>query len=194
MAFDLPAQPLKAALTRYDEQTNMSVFYPSEFAEGRTSHAVQGMLTPLDALHRLLQGTGLTAHATAGDALVLAPSGEEPATPQAQGVATPRLAYDALVQTRVRDALCARPALSLGSYRLALSVQIDKSGRVHRAKLLDTTGDRQRDTAILNSLRRVEIGRAPANPDLPFVILVRPVQCEPGRYCASPCDAPRSLQ
>ncbi|WP_035824116.1 secretin and TonB N-terminal domain-containing protein, partial [Cupriavidus sp. SK-4] len=63
MAFDLPAQPLKATLSRYDAQTNMSVFYPSELAEGRTSHAVHGTLTPEQALHRLLQGTGLAARA-----------------------------------------------------------------------------------------------------------------------------------
>ncbi|MFS8977541.1 STN domain-containing protein [Cupriavidus necator] len=169
----------------------MSVFYPSDLAEGRTSHAVHGMLTPQRALHRLLEGTGLAAHATADDAFVLAPSGEDPASPQAQGMPLARQPYDALVQSHVRQALCARPALALGTYRLAMSVQIDSTGRVRRARLLDTTGDRQRDTAIVDALRQVDIGRAPANPEKPFVLLVRPVQCEAGQRCASPCDAQR---
>ncbi|MGY2486553.1 STN domain-containing protein [Cupriavidus sp. CP313] len=191
MAFDLPAQPLKAALSRYDAQTNMSVFYPSELAEGRTSRAVHGTLTPEQALHRLLQGTGLAARAAAGDAFVLVPSGEEPASSDAQGEPSARQPYDGLVQAHVRQALCARPALALGTYRLALAVQIDGAGRVRRARLLDTTGDRGRDAAIVQAVRQVDIGHAPAEPEKPFVLLVRPVQCEQGQACASPCEAQR---
>lgn len=194
MAFDLPAQPLKGALSRYDAQTNMSVFYPSELAEGRTSHAVHGTLAPEQALYRLLQGTGLAARAAAGDAFVLVPSGEEPASSDAQSEPSARQPYDGLVQAHVRQALCARPALALGTYRLALAVQIDAAGRVRRARLLDTTGDRGRDAAILQALRQVDIGRAPANPEQPFVLLVRPVQCERGQACASPCEARRDSQ
>lgn len=194
MAFDLPAQPLKSALARYDTQTNVSVFYASELADGRWSHAVQGAMPPSQALHRLLEGTGLVAHATAGDAFVLTPTGETPATADAQGVATARPPYDALVQSRVRQTLCARPALALGTYRLALSVRIDRAGRVQHARLLDTTGDSRRDAAIVAALREAEIGRAPERPEQPYVLLVRPVTCSPGEHCAMPCDAPRSLQ
>lgn len=194
MAFDLPAQPLKSALARYDAQTSVSVFYPSELAEGRWSHAVQGAMPPSQALHRLLEGTGLVAHATAGDAFVLTATGETPAAPETQGTTAARPSYDALVQSRVRQALCARPALALGAYRLALSVRIDRSGRVQRARLLDTTGDGTRDAAIVEALRQTDIGRAPEHPEQPFVLLVRPVQCPPGERCPGPCDAPRSLQ
>ncbi|PLP98491.1 STN domain-containing protein [Cupriavidus pauculus] len=194
MAFDLPAQPLKSALARYDTQTNVSVFYPSDLAEGRWSHPVQGAMAPTQALHRLLEGTGLVAHATAGDAFVLAPTGETPANADAQGVAAARPPYDALVQSRVQQTLCARPALALGTYRLALSVQIDRAGRVQQARLLDTTGDGRRDAAIVAALHHTEIGRAPARPDQPYVLLVRPVQCSRGEHCPMPCDAPRSLQ
>lgn len=194
MAFDLPAQPLKSALARYDTQTNVSVFYPSELADGRWSHPVQGAMPPSQALHRLLEGTGLVAHATAGDAFVLTPTGETPATAAGQGVAAARPPYDARVQSRVRQTLCARPALALGTYRLALSVRIDRTGRVQRARLLDTTGDSGRDAAIVAALHHTEIGGAPQNPDQPYVLLVRPVQCPQGERCPMPCDAPRSLQ
>ncbi|MGO4328280.1 secretin and TonB N-terminal domain-containing protein [Cupriavidus sp. 2TAF22] len=194
MAFDLPAQPLKSALARYDAQTSVSVFFPSELADGRWSHAVQGAMPPAQALHRLLEGTGLTARATAGDAFVLTPTGETPATADAQGAAVPRQPYDALVQSRVRQTLCARPALALGTYRLALSVRLDRAGRVQRARLLDSTGDTRRDAAIVDALRQTDIGRAPEHPENPFVLLVRPVACPPGETCAKPCDAPRSVQ
>ncbi|WP_237380580.1 STN domain-containing protein [Cupriavidus sp. SW-Y-13] len=192
MVFDLPAQPLKLALDRYDAQTSMSVFYPSELADGRTSHAVVGAMTPRDALHRLLEGTGLAAHATAGDAFVLAPSGDTPVSPATQDASVARQDYDALVQSRVRQALCARPALALGSYRLAVTVQIGRAGRVQRARLLDTTGDNRRDAAIVDTLQQIDMGRAPEKPDTPFVLLVR--QCVAGQACVPACGVPRGMQ
>jgi len=193
MTFDLPAQPLKSALARYDAETNVSVFFPSALADGRRSSAVQGSMLPSQALHRLLEGTGLAAHATAGDAFVLTPTGETPATEQAQGAVT-RQPYEALVQSRVRQALCARSALALGTYRLALTVTIDSGGHVQRARLLDTTGDSRRDVAIVEALRHADIGRAPEHPEKPFVLLVRPMHCSPGETCEMPCDGQRSAQ
>ncbi|MGJ7484380.1 hypothetical protein ACSFA2_03925 [Variovorax sp. LT2P21] len=38
--FDLPGQPLKTALTLYDTQTHLSVFFPSALIEGRSASAV----------------------------------------------------------------------------------------------------------------------------------------------------------
>jgi hypothetical protein len=192
MAFDLPALPLKDALARFDAQTSLSVFYPSELAAGRTSHAVHGVLGAQAALHRLLQGTGLTAQATAPDAFVLVAATPDAAAPAANAQTTgdaPR-AYDGLVQTRIYQALCARPALALGDYRLALSVRVGASGRVRQARLLDTTGDKRRDAAIVEAVQQVDLGTAPDDADKPFVLLVRPVRCGADEARAGTCVRP----
>jgi len=179
-AFDLPAGPLKDALARYDALTHLSVFFPSALVEGRSAAAVQGRLSPDEALHRLLEGSGLAARAVAPDAFVLLPA--EPAaviapvaaSPSTSGAAAePERAYDGLIQSRLLQALCGREGLALGSYRLALRLRIDAAGRVAQARLLDTTGDRARDAAIVDAARRVDIGQPPADPGRPFVLLMR---------------------
>lgn len=193
MAFDLPALPLKDALARFDAQTSLSVFYPSELAAGRTSHPVQGVLGAQTALHRLLEGTGLTAQATAADAFVLVPAAPDAAPvadAPATGAAATRRAYDGLMQTRIQQALCARPALALGDYRLALSVRVGESGRVRRAQLLDTTGDERRDAAIVEAVQQVDLGAAPDDADKPFVLLVRPSRCSEEAARAGTCVRP----
>ncbi len=191
IVFDLPAQPLRLALEQFDARTSLSVFFPSALAEGRTSSAVHGLFTPEQALHRLLEGTGLTVQPAAREAFVLiaaegaaaAPSGSQPPG-QDEAPAGPRRLYDALVQARVRQALCATPGIALGAFRLALRLRIAASGQVREARLLDTTGDAARDAAILRAVRQVEIGHAPEDPARPFVLLVRPR--EPGMPPACP--------
>jgi hypothetical protein len=177
MSFDLPAQPLKQALAQYDAQTSVSVFFPSELADGRTSTEVRGRFEPEQALRRLLEGTGVGMRAVAGDAFVLVPealAGDAPAAAaQVAPTVFPRV-YEGRVQSRIWQALCAREGVALGGYRLALSIRIDAAGRVHDARLLDTTGDRARDALILDTVRRVDVGQGPGDSSRPFVLLSRP--------------------
>lgn len=176
--FDLPGQPLKSALALYDAQTHLSVFFASALIEGRLASAVQGQFAPVDALHRLLQGSGLVARAVAADAFVLLPAPPEEVeaapAPVPHEAAPGDLAYRARLQTRVLAALCAREGLALGSYRLALRLHVDADGRASQVRLLDTTGDRARDARILAAAARIDIGQAPAEPGEPFVLLLRP--------------------
>lgn len=184
--YDLPAQPLKQALVRFDAQTKVSVFYPSELVEGRTSHALQGEYSLRDALARLLEGTGLDVQATAADAFVLTPSDD--ARERAGTGEANRLPFDRLVQTGMREALCGRPSLALGTYRLAMAVRFDADGHVRQVRLLDTTGDRVRDVAIIETVGRVVLPGSPANPVKPYVVLVKPVECRAEAVCQMPCD------
>lgn len=183
LAFDLPAQPLKNALARYDAHTSLSVFYPSELAEGKLSSPVHGVFTPEHALRRLLEGTGLAVQSVAQGAFVLLPGASAPArshgdeTPARGSLAAGGRAFlpDAeLVQSRVFEALCGVAGWPLGGFRLALTVQVGDDGRVRDARLLDSTGNRARDAAVLAALRSLDIGRAPADTANPFVLLVRP--------------------
>lgn len=173
MLFDLPAQPLKQALEKFDAQTNLSVFYSSELAVNRMSGAVHGLFSKQQALHKLLEGTGLTVKSAAQDAYVLMPI-EIAAPAPDQAVFTASRAYDGLVQLRIQQALCARDDLALGTYRLALRVQLDNGGRVQDARLLDTTGDRVRDAEVIKVMQRLDMGSTPPLSGKPFVIVVRP--------------------
>ncbi|ARP95267.1 STN domain-containing protein [Bordetella genomosp. 13] len=186
-AMRISSQPLGQALAQFDALTGVSVFYPSELVVGRISAVVQGQYSADEALRAMLRGTGLQARHVAPDAYVLAERQPEPAGPSAQP------SYGGLLQSRVQRALCAEPTLALGSYRLALSLQVDPAGAVRQARLLDTTGDAARDAAILRALSRVQVGRGPASPDRPFVLLVQPREggaCPQGRSESSNNDEP----
>lgn len=58
--FDISAQPLSSALAVFGRQADLQVSVPAALANGRTSAAVSGAMTPREALGRLLAGTGLT--------------------------------------------------------------------------------------------------------------------------------------
>ena len=59
--FNIPAEPLARALERYGDATGREVLYDTGLALDRRSAAVDGLLTPVEALATLLQGTGLAA-------------------------------------------------------------------------------------------------------------------------------------
>ncbi|WP_353192521.1 STN domain-containing protein [Pandoraea pnomenusa] len=188
-SFDIPEQPLKDALARFDAITRMSVFYPSSLVEGRRSHGVIGSYSPRDALDAMLEGTGVMAEFTAQNAFVLAPQGV-PDSPDVTGSTTARAPdYAARLQGTVLQALCAAPSLSPGTYRLAMTVQVSASARVSRVRLLDTTGDARRDGAIVKRLQGLDVGRAPEDTTRPFVLLLLPTDCAGAQAaCASsPC-------
>lgn len=58
--FDIPAQPLPAALDVFAEQAHVQMLYKAEAVSGLQSTAVSGQFTPAQALQNLLQGTGLS--------------------------------------------------------------------------------------------------------------------------------------
>lgn len=59
LSFDLPAQPLRAALTAFARQTGIKFAYPAALTSGRTSPALRGSFSAEEALARLLGGSGL---------------------------------------------------------------------------------------------------------------------------------------
>ena len=69
--FDLPAQPLDAALVAFGEATGYSVLVSSELAAGRMAAPVRGDYTPAEALQRLLAGTQLGVRFSGRNAFTL---------------------------------------------------------------------------------------------------------------------------
>lgn len=58
-AFDIPGQNLDDALAAYGIATGIQVLYPAELTRGLRSQPVSGRMDRQQALHKLLEGTGL---------------------------------------------------------------------------------------------------------------------------------------
>ncbi|TLP56041.1 MULTISPECIES: TonB-dependent siderophore receptor [Pseudomonas] len=57
---DIPAQPLSSALNDLGRQANLQILYSPEIVRGLSSVSIHGRLDSLEALRRLVQGTGIT--------------------------------------------------------------------------------------------------------------------------------------
>ena len=62
--FDIPAQPLADAINAFISSSDWQVGYPAELAKNCLSSNLNGNYTPQQALHILLQGTGLNYRMT----------------------------------------------------------------------------------------------------------------------------------
>ncbi len=67
---EIQAQPLGAALSQLARQTSLQVFFSPQLVAGKQAPAVDGNLSPEQALRALLQGSGLSYELN-GDAVTL---------------------------------------------------------------------------------------------------------------------------
>ncbi|WP_164546755.1 MULTISPECIES: STN domain-containing protein [unclassified Variovorax] len=185
--FDIAAQRLGDAIDAYSKATRLDILIDGEHAQ-RSSSAVRGTLTAMEALEAMLAGTGLEArYANAGSIVIRAARTPGVATHAAgveamaieesgfsAGDATHR-AYAAQVQDALRGSLCESVQTRPGGYRLALQLRLDPRGAVERFRLLSTTGEPDRDAAVQRKVRDLVVG-APPPPSLPqpLVILLLP--------------------
>lgn len=158
--FDIPAQPLEAALEAFAEQSRMQVLYETAVTAGRRSSETRGVLTQDRALRRLLSGTGLEFSYTADRAFTLVPVRAAAASALVQGE-TALNPFLGLVQTGVLAVLCRNPETRPGAFRLAMQFWIGNSGRIENPRLLKSTGASRRDAAIAEALVRVVLERSP---------------------------------
>lgn len=70
-AIRIPAQPLGQALSQLGQQTSLQVFFSPELVAGKQAPAVDGNLSPEDALRQLLQGSGLQYQIDEGSVTLL---------------------------------------------------------------------------------------------------------------------------
>jgi hypothetical protein len=140
--FDIPAQPLAAALDRYGDTTGREVLYNPTLTDGRTSETVKGTFVPEAALQLMLAGTGLNARFLKDNSFVLVPAPE--AAGPSGGSAVARQYYG-VVQARLRDALCRATGGRPGSYRLTALVWIEPSGIVAKFERLGSAGNAELD-------------------------------------------------
>lgn len=181
--FDWPRQPLHEALHRYSRLTGDSVLYDSGQTAGKTAPALAGPYTAHEALTLLLAGTELQARYTAPQALLLMPRPSPPpaSVPRVSQVALQQ--YYGLLQTRVLAALCARPALRAGDYRVALRVDLDRFHAVSDVQV-HATGRPEAEPALREALTGLPIGAPPPGFDLPATLLITPEAARRHGGCA----------
>lgn len=182
--FDIPSQPLAAALERYGDSTGRQIIYNSNLAAGRRSGVVKGALTSDGALIALLAGTGLQARHIADKSLILEAS---PAvTPAAATVAPPAQFrhYYGRIQAGLRDALCGSGVGRPGSYRIAVRLWFGAAGDVERYERLSSTRHDDVDSDIDSSLRHLRLDEPlPAGFAQPVTVVVMPQSPSVTRGC-----------
>lgn len=185
--FDLPAQPLIDALQHYGVLTRQPALFRSEIVDGRTSAAVSGRYSAEAALHLLLDGTGLVAEKfdhDVGGAFILKPAVDAKADGARVASLGSMRGYPSLIQARVWQALCSDPRTAPGGYRSLLSFRVDASGQIQRVRLVASSGDADRDAAMLDVLGHVRMG-SPPPPELaqPVAVLLLPHEAGVAMRC-----------
>ena len=187
--FDLPAQPLAAALKSYAVLSGQSVVFIDELVAGLVSAPVHGRHTPRDALQALLGNTGLLADDVGGpqgEAFVLRrEAGNRAASPVAAG----RRDYDAALQVQVWRALCRDPLSAPGAYRAIVRFSVRPSGLLDGIELIWSTGDERRDAAIRGSLKALRMAPPPPGLPQPLTLALLPGAAGPAGACLADADA-----
>ncbi|SNS69210.1 hypothetical protein SAMN06295912_112103 [Sphingomonas laterariae] len=181
--YDIPAQPLGAALSRYAQTSGVDVLLDEPQAAGRRSSAVKGGYAPPQALHILLQGTGLIARFTSRRSAVIMPVEQvqrplPPATTTGQTVialdmmkvTAPRLVgsprpdanmpFIRAMANRIRTIMVDADAVGRGANaRVRVQTRIGSDGTLHDVRVVIASADRRRDARIVALLegRRLDL-------------------------------------
>jgi TonB C terminal len=170
--FDIPAQSLAGALDTYSAVTGLEILYGSDIANERSSSTVRGTFTTVVALRRLLAGTNLAARAIAQNAVTIESAPLAAASiPQPAPDNSPHRYYYSLIQTEVRAVFCEENEIRPGSYRALLKFMVAANGRIRQSTLVGTTGNDERDQAIIRALDATSL-ESPPPVDLPQPIMM----------------------
>jgi hypothetical protein len=179
LLLNLPAQDLEHALQAYSRATGIAVLVDRELTQGRRSLAVRGRFTAQEALAMLLTGSGLMARYARSDAFTLQlPEVSQP--PPAHGAAARSAArinnsYATALQQAIETSLCRSPLTRPGSFRALVQVWVNRDGMIEHSRLVSSTGDEQRDEALVRSLGAARVERpAPSSLRQPVTLLLMP--------------------
>lgn len=179
LELDIPAQELASALERYSRATGMAVLVDRQLTRGRRSIGVKGRLNAADALSLMLGGSGLMARYARADAFTLqvAQVTEVPSMQVSVATNAPLAgsSYATAIQSAIERSLCRSPSIRPGSFRALLQLWIGRDGVVQYSRLVSSTGDVQRDSALVERLRNLNIERpAPSSLGQPVTLLLLP--------------------
>lgn len=179
LSLDLPAQDLEHALQAYSRATGMAVLVDRELTRGRRSIGVRGRFTAQEALAMLLTGSGLMARYARSDAFTLQTPqvSQLPPTKGAAARSAARInnSYATALQQAIETSLCRSPLTRPGSFRALVQVWVNPNGVIEHSRLVSSTGDEQRDEALVRSLSAARVQRpAPSSLRQPVTLLLMP--------------------
>ena len=179
LLLNLPAQDLEHALQAYSRATGMAVLVDRELTRGRRSISVRGRFTAQEALAMLLTGSGLMARYARSDAFTLQlPEVSQP--PATRGAAARNAArinnsYATALQQAIETSLCRSSLTRPGSFRALVQVWVNPQGLIEHSRLVSSTGDEQRDEALVRNLGTARVERpAPSSLRQPVTLLLMP--------------------
>ncbi len=79
--FDIPSQPLEAALRKLAETQNLEVIFTPDDVKGIVTPGVKGRYTAREAIQELLKGTGLVVTANGNNAFAIKPASAKSSSP-----------------------------------------------------------------------------------------------------------------
>jgi hypothetical protein len=190
LAFSISAQPLASAIQAFSQASGVEVFYESSIVAGRKSSGIDGQYSREAALKALLGRADLTIRFTRPNAVVLSDPNARVGHPSRRTNSFD-LSLDAIrvtagverggerqlrefgntVQNEVETVLRKNNRIRSGNYRIRVKLWIDPSRTIRRAELAQSTGDRERDTAITDVLKGFVISQVPP-PNTPQPIRV----------------------
>ncbi|MGY2402124.1 secretin and TonB N-terminal domain-containing protein [Pseudomonas sp. SDO5271_S396] len=175
LMLDLPAQDLEHALQAYSRATGMAVLVDRELTRGRRSIGVHGRFTAQEALAMLLTGSGLMARYARSDAFTLQVPDVSRSAPTRGATARINNSYATALQHAVETSLCGSPLTRPGSFRALVQVWVNRDGVIEHSRLVSSTGDEQRDEALVRRLGAARVERpAPSSLRQPVTLLLMP--------------------
>ncbi|SAM33372.1 Ferric-pseudobactin 358 receptor precursor [Pseudomonas sp. 1 R 17] len=179
LLLNLPAQDLEHALQAYSRATGMAVLVDRELTRGRRSISVRGRFTAQEALAMLLTGSGLMARYARDDAFTLQlPAVSQPSATRgaaARNAARINNSYATALQQAIEASLCRSPLTRPGSFRALVQVWVNPQGLIEHSRLVSSTGDEQRDEALVRNLGTTRVERpAPSSLRQPVTLLLMP--------------------
>jgi hypothetical protein len=174
---NIPAQELPAALDRFSRATGMAVLVDRRLTRARRSLELTGSYRIRDALTRMLTGTGLMVRYVRANAFTVQVAEAEDSGAGAARTGTTSFngSYAWAVQQAVEHSLCATPLTRPGAYRALLQVWIGAQGQVQYNRLVASTGDFQRDAALVERLSQAKVKRPPPSSlSQPVTLLLLP--------------------
>lgn len=174
LLLDLPPQDLEHALQAYSRATGMAVLVDRELTRGRRSIGVHGRFTAQEALAMLLTGSGLMVRYARSDAFTLQVP-EVSHTPARRNAARINNSYATALQQAIEASLCRSPLTRPGSFRALVQVWVSPNGVIQYSRLVSSTGDAQRDEALVRNLGAARVERpAPSSLRQPVTLLLMP--------------------
>lgn len=192
--FQIPGQPLAAALQAYSKITGMQLLYESGAAGDRLSVAVDGEYTRDAALRLLLANTDLVIRYTRSNSITLVPASADPdAPPEAvfggqvdltldtlvvrrqrpSSDPSQLRAYSGIIQSDIQHALRKEAKTRSGAYSAGIKLWIDNPRTVRKTELFRSSGDQERDETIARVLDGLQVSQAPpANTPQPVMVMI----------------------